>query len=119
MGVAKARMFLFDQAGEDFLRAYDIDEDDAHYYAYIATLRFALSEMDYVKKVGNDASMSDIMLQLEADLENAKKAFHESEEYTDYVARQEESKEFGRSVFCSFLDSKLAEKKEDYIKFVM
>lgn len=119
MGVAKARMFLFEQAGEDFLRAYDMDEDDAHYYAYIATLRFALSEMEYVKKVGNDSSMSDIMLKLEADLENAKKAFKESEEYIDYVERQAESRESGRSAFCSFLDSKLAEKKEDYIKFVM
>lgn len=118
MGVAKARMFLFEQAAEDFLRAYDCDDKEEHYYAYIATLRFSLSEIDYVKKVGDDASMSNVTLELEADIENAKKEFKESPEYLDFINKKEESNETGRSAFCSFLNSKINEKKEEYNKFV-
>lgn len=118
MGVAKARMFLFEQAGEDFLRAYDCDDKEEHYYAYIATLRFSLSDLEYVKKVGDDASMSKVTLELEADLENAKKDFKESPEYIDFINKKEEMNETGRSAFCSFLDSKINEKKEEYNRYV-
>lgn len=118
MGVAKARMYLFEQAGEDFLRAYDCDDKEEHYYAYIATLRFSLSDMDYVKKVGDDASMSNVTLLLEADIENAKKQFKESAEYMDFMNKKEEMSETGRSAFCAFLDSKINEKKEEYNRYV-
>lgn len=119
MGVAKARMFQFEQASEDFLRAYDCDENPNHYYAYIATLRFSLTDTEYVKKIGSDASMGDITLKLEADLDNAKKSYLESFEYTEFIDKKEECKESGRSAFCAFLDSKLSDKKEEYLKYVM
>lgn len=118
MGVAKARLFLFEQASEDFLRAYDCNEDPIHYYAYIATLRFTLTDRDYVRTIGNDAKMREVTLKLEEDLDNAKKKFLESPEYTDFLNKKEESKEGGRYAFCSFLDMKLNEKKEEYNKYV-
>lgn len=118
MGVAKARMFLFEQAANDFLRAYDCDDKPEHYYAYIATLRFSLSEMEYVQKIGDDSSMSNITLELESNIEDFRKEFKESAEYLDFVKRKEESEETGRSAFCSFLNSKINEKKEEYNKYV-
>jgi len=118
MGVAKARLFLFEQAAEDFLRAYDCDEDPVHYYAYMATLRFTLTDREYVKKIGDDSKMRDVTLKLEADIEKAKKAFVESAEYIDFINKKEESKEAGRYAFCSFLDMKTEEKKEEYNKYV-
>lgn len=118
MGVAKARMYLFEQAAEDFLRAYDCDDDEVHYYAYMATLRFTLTDTEYVKKIGDDARMSNVTLKLEADLEEAKKEFLESSEYLDFKAKKEESNENGRYAFCNFLDSKINEKKEEYNRYV-
>lgn len=118
MGVAKARMFLFEQAAEDFLRAYDCDEDEEHYYAYIATLRFTLTDREYIKKIGDDSSMSDVTLRLEADLENAKKDFLQSGEYLDFIENKKQSEEAGRYAFCNFLDTKLNEKKEEYNRYV-
>ncbi|MCQ2543830.1 MAG: hypothetical protein MJ126_06685 [Lachnospiraceae bacterium] len=119
MGVAKARMFLFEQAGDDFLRAYDCDDNEEHYYAYIATLRFSLTDMEYVKKIGNDASMSSVTLKLESDLENAKNAFKESPDYLEFMNQKELSKENGRMSFCNYLSDKLNEKKEEYNKYVI
>lgn len=118
MGVARARMFLFEQAGEDFLRAYDCDEDSSHYYAYIATLRFRLTDREYVKMIGDDAKMREVTLLLEKDLEEAKKEFVQSSEYLDFISNKEESNEGKRSSFSNFLDMKLNEKKEEYNKYV-
>ncbi len=118
MGVAKARMFLFEQAAEEFLRAYDCDENPEHYYAYIATLRFTLTDREYVKRIGDDAKMSEVTLRLEADIEKAKKDFTESPEYIDFCRKKEESSEAGRYAFCNFLDMKINEKKEEYNKYV-
>lgn len=119
MGVAKARMFLFDQAGDDFLRAYDCDDNEEHYYAYIATLRFSLTDMEYVKKIGTDSSMSAVTLKLESDLENAKNSFKESPDYKEYMNQKELSKENGRMSFCNYLAGKLNDKKEEYNKYVL
>ena len=118
MGVAKARMYLFEQAAEDFLRAYDCDEDEVHYYAYMATLRFTLTDTEYVKKIGDDSRMSQVTLKLEADLEEAKKEFLESSEFLDFKTKKEESNENGRYAFCNFLDQKINEKKEEYNRYV-
>ena len=118
MGVAKARLFLFEQASEDFLRAYDCDEDPEHYYAYIATLRFTLTDREYVKQIGDDLKMRQITLKLEEDIDEAKKRFLESPEYLDFISKKEESKESGRYAFCNFLDLKLNDKKEEYNKYV-
>ncbi len=118
MGVAKARMYLFEQASEDFLRAYDCDDNEEHYYAYIATLRFSMTDTEYVKKIGDDSSMREVTLLLETDIENVKKGFKESSEYLDFVSQKEEENEKGRSAFCAFLDSKINEKKEEYNKYV-
>lgn len=119
MGVAKARMFQFEQAANDFLRAYDCDENPAHYYAYIATQRFCLTDTEYIKMIGNDSSMSDVTLQLEADLENARQGFKESAEYLDFKEKKEESADNGRTAFCSYLDTRISDKKDEYLKFVM
>ena len=118
MGVAKARLFLFEQAGEDFLRAFDCDEDPIHYYAYIATLRFTLTDREYVKMIGDDSKMREVTLKLEADIEEAKKRFLEGGEYLDFINKKEESKEAGRMEFYNFLNSKIDEKKEEYNKYV-
>ena len=118
LGVAKSRLFLFEQAADDFLMAYDCDEDPVHYYAYIATLRFTLTDREYVKRIGDDAKMRDVTLKLEADIEEAKKEFLESGEYLDFLNKKKESKDAGRYAFCSFLDMKLNEKKEEYNKYV-
>ena len=118
LGVAKARLFLFEQAADDFLMAYDCDEDPIHYYAYIATLRFTLTDREYVQRIGDDAKMRDVTLKLEADIEEAKKEFTESSEYVDFLNKKQESSEAGRYAFCNFLDMKLNEKKEEYNKYV-
>ena len=118
MGVAKARLFLFEQAADDFLRAYDCDENPVHYYAYIATLRFTLTDREYVRMIGDDSKMREVTLKLEADIEKAKKDFLESPEYVDFLNKKEESDESGRYAFCNFLNVKINEKKEEYNKYV-
>ena len=118
LGVAKSRLFLFEQAADDFLRAYDCDEDPVHYYAYIATLRFTLTDREYVRMIGDDSKMREVTLKLEADIEKAKKEFLESPEYIDFLNKKEESDEAGRYAFCNFLNMKINEKKEEYNKYV-
>ncbi|MBO4776141.1 MAG: hypothetical protein J5515_05960 [Lachnospiraceae bacterium] len=118
LGVAKSRLFLFEQAADDFLRAYDCDEDPVHYYAYIATLRFTLTDREYVRMIGDDSKMREVTLKLEADIEKAKKDFLESPEYIDFLNKKEESDEAGRYAFCNFLNMKINEKKEEYNKYV-
>ena len=75
--------------------------------------------MEYVKKIGNDASMSSVTLKLESDLENAKNAFKESPDYLEFMNQKELSKENGRMSFCNYLSDKLNEKKEEYNKYVI
>ena len=62
--------------------------------------------------------MRDVTLKLEADIEEAKREFVESSEYLDFLNKKKESEEAGRYAFCSFLDMKLNEKKEEYNKYV-
>lgn len=118
MAVCKANMFLFKQAGEDFLTAYRLDENKDHYYGYMATLRFMLSEREYIAKVSDDPLMSELTLKLEENMERAISGFNQSDEYKDFVAKREESGISGRSTFENYIDNKFEEKKDEYQRLV-
>lgn len=118
MGICKANMFLFKQAGDDFLTAYKLDENKDHYYGYMATLRFLLSDREYIAKVSDDPLMSELTLKLEENMEKALAGFNESDEYKDFVAKKEESAVSGRSAFENYIDNKFEEKKDEYQRLV-
>lgn len=118
MAICKANMFLFKQAGEDFLAAYNLDMNKDHYYGYMATLRFLLSEREYIAKVSEDPLMSELTLKLEENMEKALSGFNQSDEYLDFIAKRKESDISGRTTFENYIDNKFEEKKDEYQRLV-
>lgn len=77
MGLARAGLFLLEQAQQDFLQAYQLDGKEEHYYYYAASMRFAMSESEYIRTVSEDVQMKEIMLKLEARMQEANAKWQE------------------------------------------
>lgn len=117
-GLAKAGLFLFEQAGEDFLKAYTYDGKKEHYYYYAATLRFRLSEREYINTVSEDPMLSSMSLELEEKRGEAIAAWQQSPEYIEFLEQKTNSEINGKQAFYTWVSEKLSVKKEEYRKLV-
>ncbi|MBQ3516382.1 MAG: hypothetical protein IJA29_04075, partial [Lachnospiraceae bacterium] len=71
MGMARAGLFLLEQAKQDFIKAYELDGKEEHYYYYAACMRFSMSDSEYIRTISDDVQMREITLQLESKMQEA------------------------------------------------
>ncbi|MCM1569204.1 MAG: hypothetical protein NC081_07130 [Roseburia sp.] len=87
-GVVFCHLMLYEQAGECFLRAYQLTGDEEEYLAYLAAKRMKLSENDYIAFAAEDAEHYESMLALEKRMERIRKTFEEQEAYERLLRRK-------------------------------
>lgn len=119
MGIAKARLFLFDQAASDFKTAYEVDGKTSHFYCYAAALRLSLSEREYVKIISDQQGMNDVILSLEENMSKTIDAWHEDDTFREFAERKAEGALSGRQIYNDWVDDKLSELKDDYHRYVL
>lgn len=117
MGMARAGLFLLEQAQEDFLKAYELDGKEEHYYYYAAAMRFSMSEGEYIRTISEDVQMSEVTLKLEARMQEANDKWKNGpgaafeEEKTAYKAG-------GSMQYEEWIGRTVSELKEDYRRYI-
>jgi len=80
IGAIYAHFYNFQMAAEQYLEAYQKDEQEDYFFSYLAAKRMMLSEQAYVDFVAQEVQHYDISLQLEKTIENLNGLWEESEE---------------------------------------
>ena len=113
MGMARAGLFLLEQAAQDFYKAYELDGAEEHYYYYAAALRFSMSEGEYIRAISEDAEMSNITLKLETAMQEANVKWQEGPG-AELDATLETQRSGGSKQYEEWVGKTLSELKEDY-----
>lgn len=113
MGIAKANLFLLEEAEKDFYEAYRLDGKDKHFYLYAAAMRMRLPSAQYIQAVSEIAHMKEVTLQLEEAVKAAEDNWKNGagREFAEQkAARQME----GNGSYEKWLQELLTIKKEEY-----
>lgn len=115
MGIAKANLFLFEEAQNDFYKAYRLDGKEEHFYLYAAAMRMRLSRTEYIQEISEVAHMKDVMLKLEEDVSAAEFAWKENRG-SIFEQDKTEHLQKGNASYEKWLASTLSSCKNDYKK---
>jgi tetratricopeptide (TPR) repeat protein len=77
-GVLYAHLFMYDRAGELFLKAYEDGGDEESYMCYLASKRMTMSEREYITFVGENKDARNISLRLEQRMDEANDLYDSS-----------------------------------------
>ena len=113
MGMARAGLFLLEQAGQDFLKAYELDGKEEHYYYYAASLRFHMSDSEYIRTISDDVQMREMTLRLEANIQEAN-AKWDGGPGIELCRMRQSSQETGEEQYAAWIDKAIIESKEEY-----
>lgn len=113
MGMSRAGLFLLEQAGQDFLKAYELDGKEEHYYYYAASLRFCMSDSEYIRTISEDVNMREMTLRLEANIQEANAKWDGGPGIELQRIRQN-SQDAGEEQYAAWIDKAIIESKEEY-----
>ena len=77
-GVMYAHLFMYERAGEMFLKAWEDGGDEESYVCYLASKRMSLSEQDYIAFVGEHKEARNLSLILEQRMDEANDLYDSS-----------------------------------------
>ncbi len=115
MGMARAGLFLLEQAQQDFLKAYELDGKEEHYYYYAASMRFSMSDSEYIRTISEDVQMREFTLKLESKMQEANSKW-ESGPGVELANLQEKNRENGS--YEEWVAKTLTDLKEEYRRCV-
>lgn len=113
MGMARAGLFLLEQAREDFLKAYELDGKAEHYYYYAAAMRFSMSEGEYIRTISEDVQMREITLKLEEKVQEANAKWQEGPG-AELGMTLEKHRAGGSLQYEEWIDKTISGLKDDY-----
>ncbi|WP_051208818.1 hypothetical protein [Butyrivibrio sp. WCD3002] len=77
-GVLYAHLFMYDRAGEMFLKAYEDGGDEESYMCYLASKRMTMTEREYITFVGENKDARNLSLRLEQRMDEANDLYDSS-----------------------------------------
>jgi tetratricopeptide (TPR) repeat protein len=77
-GVLYAHLFMYDRAGEMFLKAYEDGGDEESYMCYLASKRMTMTEREYITFVGENKDAKNLSLRLEQRMDEANDLYDSS-----------------------------------------
>ncbi len=113
MGLARAGLFLLEQAAGDFRKAYELDGREEHYYYYAAALRFSLSESEYIRVISEDMEMHNVTLQLETAMQEAEVKWQEGPG-AELEHMQKRQKSCGTKQYEDWIEKTISDLKDEY-----
>lgn len=123
MGVASAGMFMFGQAAQWFLQAYETDRDEESLISYLASLRMCCEDSEYVAFIGEHPQYHDASLKVERRMEQVLGQFEGTDENRMLFTLQVLKEEGGSAVngdiqYYQEIDRLTAKLKEQYREYV-
>lgn len=123
MGVACAKMFMFRQAAEQFMQAYETDGNEESLELYLASMRMHYEDKDYVAYIADHPDYHDISLKVERQMERAYGQFEGTDEnrmlFTLQVFKEEGSSTLGSNIqYYQEIEKLTSGLKEAYREYV-
>lgn len=123
MGVACAKMFMFRQAAEQFMQAYETDGDEESLELYLASMRMHFEDKDYVAYIAEHPDYHDVSLRVERQMERAYGQFEGTDEnrmlFTLQVFKEEGNSTAGSDVqYYQEIEKLTSGLKEAYREYV-
>lgn len=123
MGVACAKMFMFRQAAEHFIQAYETDGNEESLELYLASMRMHCEDKDYVAYIAEHPDYHDVSLKVERRIERAYGQFEGTDEnrmlFTLQVFKEEGNSTAGSDVqYYHEIEKLTVELKEAYREYV-
>ena len=114
-GIAKANLFLLEEAEKDFYEAYRLDGKEKHFYLYAAAMRMRMTPSEYLKEISEIAHMKEVTLALEEEMKAVEDEW-ENGEGAAFVQEKAKMQMQGNTRYEKWLQELLAGKKEAYKK---
>lgn len=123
MGVACAKMFMFRQAADRFMQAYETDADEESLELYLASLRMHYEDKDYVAYIAEHPEYHDASLKVERRMERSYGQFEGTDEnrmlFTLQVLKEEGNGTAGNDVqYYQEIEKLTTQLKEEYREYV-
>ena len=123
MGVACAKLFMFRQAADRFLEAYESDRNEESLELYLAALRMHYEDKEYVAYIADHPEYHDVSLRVEKKMERSYGQFEGTDEnrmlFTLQVFKEEGSGTAGSDVqYYQEIEKLTAGLKEAYREYV-
>lgn len=123
MGVACAKMFMFRQAAEWFMQAYEADREPESLESYLAAIRMRCEDKEYITYIADHPEYHDVSLQVERKMEQASGQFEGTDEnrmlFTLQVFKEEGNSTAGSEVqYYEEIEKLTARLKEQYREYV-
>ena len=124
MGAAYAGMFMFEQAAQQFLEAYETDRGEESLEMYLASLRMCRGEKEYIDYIADNPQYHDASLKVERRMEQAAGQFEGTDEnrmlFTLQVFKEEGSSTAGSEVqYYGEIDRLTNRLKEQYREYII
>lgn len=114
-GIAKANLFLLEEAEKDFYEAYRLDGKEKHFFLYAAAMRMRLTPAEYLKEISEIAHMKEVTLELEEEVKAAEDEWAKGEGAV-FVQKKAEKQLESNAQYESWLQELLSLKKDAYKK---
>jgi hypothetical protein len=123
MGVTCTGMFMFHQAADWFLQAYETRQDSESLFSYLAALRMDMEEKDYIAFISEHPEYHDMSLKVERGMEQAYGQFEGTDAnrmlFTLQVFKEEGNGVMGTAApYYQEIEKLTAELKEKYREYV-
>lgn len=123
MGVAYARLFMFRQAAERFLQAYEADGSKESMLLYLTSVRFASQDKEYLEFIAEHPEYHNASLQVERRMEHMAGQFEATDEnrmlFTLQVFKEEGNSTAGNDTpYYQEIDRLTDRLKEQYRMYV-
>lgn len=123
MGVACAKMFMFRQAAEWFMQAYEADREPESLESYLAAIRMRCEDKEYITYIADHPEYHDVSLRVERKMEQASGQFEGTDEnrmlFTLQVFKEEGNSTAGSEVqYYEEIEKLTARLKEQYREYV-
>lgn len=123
MGVACAKLFMFRQAADRFLEAYETDRNEESLELYLAALRMHYEDKEYVAYIADHPEYHDVSLRVEKKMERSYGQFEGTDEnrmlFTLQVFKEEGNSTAGSDVqYYQEVEKLTAALKEAYREYV-
>ena len=115
-GVCLANMFYYHQAGEVFLKAYEITKRTESYSQYLWTRRLAVNQGEYLDFLREHREVYEESLEMEEILDGLKEKWKESEKslLLEKIRRKKEN--YDVAAYQELLKEQVEELKESYLE---
>ncbi len=114
MGVAMCGLFLFEEAAQQFLKAYELKQDGETLVEYLAAMRLSMKEEDYIAFAAGHPEYYEDTLTLEKRVEELGAAWEESEEKRGLDRRLLRKVQGDTAGYYAETDTRLQELKNQY-----